>query len=268
MELTPGRARLLRFTATVLLLGVFAFGAFSLVLERLATVDDAISEVTGDPDAALVPQGCDFMEDVTECPAPDPLDASGLEGAIERYRNGVFASSDARFLVLSDEDYRTLLEPALGPGEVQPGDVVFDVPVWEASFGGLDRSEVFTWEQQWQLVGGAVMFEQLFVLASAEDAEVFLENHEAFMVEKGAAPVSHPATGNGSEESSPLLFRFVDADASDPARRCVNRALAALDRVVFSVSLMTGGDCSAPDPSLPTGIVAAIRDRAALVLDR
>lgn len=268
MELTPGRARLLRFTATVLLLGVFAFGAFSLVLDRLSDVDDAISEVTGDPADEFVPQGCDFVESVDECPTPEPLDAPGLEGAIERYRNGVFAASDARFLVLSDEDYRTLLEPALGPGEAQLGDVVFDVPVWEASFGELDRSEVFTWEQQWQLVGGAVMFEQLFVLASMEDAEVFLKNHAEFMAAKGAAPTTHPATGDGSAASSPLLFRFVDVDASDPSRRCVSRALAVLDRVVFSVSLMTGGDCSSPDPSLPAGIVAAIRDRASRVLDR
>jgi hypothetical protein len=39
-----------------------------------------------------------------------------------------------------------------------------------------------------------------------------------------------------------------------------------LDRIVFSVSLMTGGDCSAPEPSLPAGIVVAVRDRAASLL--
>lgn len=268
MKMTSGRARLLRFTATVLLLGVFAFGAFSLVLERLSTVEDAISEVIGSPAEDLVPQGCDFVEDATECPTPDALDAPGLDGAIERYRNGVFASADARFLVLSEDDYRTLLEPTLGPGAVQIGDVVFDVPVWEESLAELDRSEVFTWEQQWQLVGGAAMFEQIFVLSSEADARAFVGNHRAFMAAKGAAPVTHPATGDGGEASLPILFRFVDADATDPARRCVNRALAVLDRVVFSVSLLTGGDCSTPDPSLPAGIVGAVRTRAARVLDR
>jgi hypothetical protein len=272
VKLTPSRTRLLRFAATALLLGVFGVGAFSLVLERLASVNDALSdatEVAENTTDEFVPQGCDFVADIAECPESDPLDVSSLEGAVERYRNGVFASSDARFLVLSEEDYRILLEPVFGPAEVQEGDVVFDVPVWEASFGELDRSETFSWEQQWQLVGGAGMFEQIFVLARTEDAEEFLANHKAFMLAKGVKPVTHPATGDARMTSLPLLFRFVDVDTDDPARRCVNRALAVLDRVVFSVTLMTGGDCSTPDPSLPAGVVGALRERAeAILIDR
>lgn len=272
MKLTSSRAKLLRFGATVLLLGVFGFGAFSLVLERLGSVNDALSDATevveGTADE-FVPQGCDFVADVAECPESDPLDVSSIDGALERYRNGVFASSDARFLALSEEDYRILLAPVFGPAETQEGDVVYDVPVWEASFGELDRSETFSWEQQWQLVGGAGMFEQMFVLARTEDAEVFLANHKAFMLAKGLKPVTHPATGDARMTSLPMLFRFVDADTDDPARRCVNRALAALDRVVFSVSLMTGGDCSTPDPALPAGVVGALRERAeAILVDR
>lgn len=268
MELTPGRARLLRVSATLILLGVFSFGAFSLVLDRLSSVDEALEDVTAVPNEEFMPQGCDFIADATECPAPDPLDAPGLDGAIERYRNGVFAAADARFLVLSDEDYRTLLEPVFGPGEAQIGDVVFDAPVWVASYGQIDRSETFSWEQQWQLVGGAVMFEQLFVLDSNEDAMEFVRNHETFMGDKGVARTNHPATGDGKATSLPMLFRFVDADATDAAQRCVNRSLAVLDRIVFSVGLLTGGDCSTPDPSLPAGIVTSLRDRAAEVLAR
>lgn len=268
VDLTPGRIQLLRLAATILLLGVFGVGAFSLLLHRLSAIDSAISEITVPTTVPPVPQGCDFVADVDECPAPGPLDAPGIEGAVERYRNGVFAASDARFLVLSADDYRILLEPVFGPGEAQPGDVVMDVPVWEASFGDLPRTGTFSWEQQWRLVGGAAMFEQLFVLGSADDAEAFVANHEAFMSGKGVPRSSHPLAGDGREGARPMLFRFVDADASDPARRCVNRALGAVDRVVFTVSLLSGGDCSTPDPALPVGILDAVRSRAEAVLAR
>ena len=266
MELPAGRARLLRFAGTVVLLGVFMVGAVSLVLERLSTIEDAMEDPAETTSVEPVVGGCDFVTDIDACAAPDPLDAPDLEGAIERYRAGVFASSDARFLVLSESDYAKLLVPVFGPATPQEGDVVMDVPVWDASFGGLDRSESFSWEQQWHLVGGAVMFEQIFVLGSNADAVEFLGNHEAFMTELGVAPVAHPSTGDGRDGSRPRLYRFVDADVSDPARRCVNRALVVLDRIVFSVSLMTGGDCSTPDPSLPAGVVGAVRDRAAALL--
>jgi len=266
MELPAGRARLLRFAGTVVLLGVFATGAVFMVLERLSTIDDSMDAMTETTSVEQIAGGCDFVTEADECAAPDPLDAPGLDGAIERYRSGVFASSDARFLVLSESDYTRLLVPVFGPGTPQEGDVVMDVPVWDASFGALDRSESFSWEQQWHLVGGAVMFEQIFVLGSKADAEEFLGNHEAFMEDRGVAPVAHPSTGDGRDGSRPRLYRFVDADVTDPAQRCVNRALMVLDRIVFSVSLMTGGDCSAPEPSLPAGIVVAVRDRAASLL--
>ena len=257
------RFRVLRAAVAASLLGVAGVGVASLVAERLGSTPPPPFV----PDAAdLLEPGCDFIPDVAECPEIPLEEQATFEGAIERYRNGETVDGDARFLVLSQADYDSFLLPVLGPASPQSDGMVAGVRVWEESYTGLDPEEGFSWEQQWGLLGGSAMFEQLFVFPSEADAEVFLGNHAGFMDELGVSPARHPRTGSGRDGALPVVFRFVDADTTVDARRCVSRAVALSGRIVFSVTLLTGGDCTTPDPSIPAGIVGAIRDRAVAVL--
>jgi len=261
-----GRSRILRAALAAALLGVSGVGVAALVAWRLADPAVPPADVADVPSADPVEPGCDFVPGAAECPEIPLVEQPTFEGAVERFRSGVTVDGDARFLVLSQTDYDSFLLPVLGPAAAQDGRAVARVPVWEASYEGLDRESGFSWEQQWDLVGGSVMFEQLFVFATEGEAVTFLGNHVGFMADLGVEPTKHPRTGPGREGMRPVLFRFVDSDAGSPARRCVNRTLVVSGRIVFSVSLLTGGDCTTPDPSLPAGIVTAVRDRAVAVL--
>jgi len=91
MEFTPGRARLLRVGATLVLLGVFSFVAFPLVLDHLADIDETLEEVTSAQDDEVVPQGCDFVADVAECPEPDPSLPAGIVAALRGRASEILA---------------------------------------------------------------------------------------------------------------------------------------------------------------------------------
>jgi hypothetical protein len=264
MRLPSGVPRLFRVVIATLLTGLFVTGFVLFVAARLddGPGPDAVSE----PPVPAEEVGCDFGPDGEACPDEGLVDAPTFEGALERYRQGIRATGDARFLLLTSADYEEVLSPVFGPAVLRRSDSPFEVPVWEASYGDLSREGTFSWEQQWELVGGSTMFEHVFVFGSDGDALTFLSNHAGFMDGLGVGPTRHGSTGDGSPSARPLLFRFVDADASDPALRCVNRALAATGPMVFSVTLLTGGDCTTPDPSIPAEVVSLVRTRAEQVL--
>jgi hypothetical protein len=112
------------------------------------------------------------------------------------------------------------------------------------------------------LNGGAILFEQVFVLPDINDVATFTENHRKHMAGFGVEPLASTAAVNGG----PVLYRFQDAEASTPARRCVNRAIHAVDRVVFVVTLASGGNCTTPSPELLFSLISSITERARLIL--
>lgn len=260
---SPRVLRVLRVALATLLVGVAVTGVVLFVAARLVSPS---RETPATPPVSTIVEGCDFGPVGEPCPDEGLVDDPTFEGAVERFRQGISAPEDARFLLLTPADYDTSLRPVFGPGSSRPGHVPLSVPAWEASYGDIERLETFSWEQSWDLVGGSVMFEHVFVLGSAEDALGFLANHAGFMDGLGVEPAVHPSSGTGAPGEMPLVFRFIDADTVDPARRCVSRALAATDRMVFAVTLLTGGDCRTPDPSVPSGVTFLLRARAEEVL--
>jgi hypothetical protein len=78
---------------------------------------------------------------------------------------------------------------------------------------------------------------QVSVLPEVADTGKFLANHKDRLQGFGIDPWQGGAFGDGTNE--PVLYRFQDADAEMPARRCVNRALRVLDRIVFAVTLVS-----------------------------
>lgn len=235
-----------------------------LVVERSRDVEQAVEELDDQDDAAVTEEapGCDGLPGFDDCPPVDLVDSPTLEGALERYRQGELTKFDAVYLMLTQRDYDAALAPYLGPAVAEIGTSVPESDLWNASFAGIAKHDSFTWMQQWVLGGDAVLFEQVFVLPDQGDTVVFLENHRTHMVGFDALPWD----GGNLDEGGPVLYRFQDADATTPARRCVNRALQSVDRMVFAVTLASGGDCSAPVPELPLGILETIVNRAETLL--
>lgn len=261
------RAKLLRAVLTIVLLGVFVVGAASLVLSRLAATETAVEEAFP-PDTTLAgedfSEGCDGLPGPDPCPAPELIDETSLEGAIERYRQGQIADDDVVYLMMTEADYTDELAGYLGPASLEPGTTVVSNSMWDATLDGIDQELMFSWVQQWRLTGGAMLFEQVFIVPTLDDVDVFLENHRKYMDGFGVAPKVY---GDAAEtQRRPVLYRFQDTNASDPAQRCVNRVIHPVDRAVFVVTLLSGGDCTTPSPDLPVGIAAAIAARAELVL--
>jgi hypothetical protein len=262
------RVKFLRVMLTIILLGVFLVGAASLVLSRLAATEKAIEEAFP-PGTTLAEEdfseGCDGLPGPDPCPAPELVDEMSLEGAVERYRQGQLSDDDVVYLMLTVEDYANELAGYLGPASLEPGTTVVSNPLWEATLEGVDPERSFSWVQQWRLNGGAMLFEQVFVVPSLDAVDVFLENHRKYMDGFGVVPRAYGDTAKESHGS--VLYRFQDDGVGDPAQRCVNRVIHPVDRAVFVVTLLTGGDCTTPSPELPVGIAAAIAARAELVLD-
>lgn len=264
MKPTPSQARLLRVLLASILLGAFFLGAGTLVVERYRDVEQAVDELDDQNDSAVYEEapGCDGLPGVDDCPPADLVDSPTLEGALERYRQGELKEFDAVYLMLTQRDYDEALAPYLGPAVAEIGTSVPESVLWNSSFAGVAKHDAFTWMQQWVLGGDAVLFEQVFVLPEQGDTLVFLENHRNHMAGFGVLPWD----GRNLAEGGPVLYRFQDADATTPSRRCVNRALQSVDRMVFAVTLASGGDCSAPVPELPLGILATIVSRAETLL--
>lgn len=265
----PSRVRVLRFLLSSVLLGTFLVGAGALVLDRLGDVDDALEGNGFAPETTLafdetIHEGCDGLDEVVACPETELVDEDTLDGALERYRQGRLQDSDAKYLMLTQQDYDTGLAGYLGAATPEPGGSIPLTPLWEATLEGIDAEATFTWVQQWVLGGDAILFEQVFVLPEETDVAAFTENHRNHMAGFGVEPLSGGGLGTG--DVAPALYRFQDAEATNLARRCVNRAIQAVDRAVFVITLASGGDCTTPSPELPLAILASVTERAGRLL--
>lgn len=269
MNVTPARARLIRFLLTSALLCTFVVGVGAVILDR-SNSDKVAQDEAGlpaDTTAAFdetIHEGCDGLDAVVACPETELVDEDTRDGALERYKQGRLDDSDAKYLTLTQEDYDTALAKYLGPASAEPSGAIVLTPLWEASLENLDSEGTFTWVQQWLLGGDAILFEQVFVLPDVTDVATFTENHRKHMAGFGVEPLAGGA--GGAADGGPLLYRFQDAEASTPARRCVNRAIHAVDRAVFVVTLASGGDCTTPSPELLFAIISSITERARLIL--
>jgi len=258
--------RAIRVGAAALLVGVFAVGVGALVVERLdrdASVPPTPVESTDVTYPGDTP-GCDGIPDVPECPPYELIEEPTLEGAVERFRNGELYLSDVAYLMYTEKDYAEALEPYLGPAALEPAYDVPDDGPWGASMEGIDPAESYGRVQEWRFAGDSLLFEMVFVLPSVEDVGTFLANHRRSLAEVGVEPVSTRGLGDGID--APVLYRFIDGGASTPARRCVNRVIHAVDRIVFAATLATGGDCSTPPADLPIRIVLGASSRAQAIL--
>lgn len=256
----------MRIGVATLFVGLFVAGFGVLVLDRLSTDSPAQEKSVASTDVTYPGDtpGCDGIPDVPECPPYELIEEPTFEGAIERFRNGELRDADVIYLMLTEEDYLQAIFPYLGPAELQVGrNVPADGP-WGATMTGIDQSMSFSWFQQWVLTGDSVLFEMVFVLPSPEDVPVFLANHRAQLEGVGVRPFTYKGLGDGIRE--PVLYRFQDGGAATPARRCVNRVMRAVDRVVFAMTLATGGDCTTPPAELPVGLLAGVVERAEAVL--
>lgn len=255
--------RPLRIVAAAVLVTVFAVGIVAIALDRLRD-DKSLPPARIDESTLSEPvstgSGCDWIPDVDECPPYELIEEPTLAGAAERLRNGQLYPSDVLYLMYTEKDYTAALEPYLGPAVAQPAYVPsFDGP-WGRSMEGIDRGESYQLMRPWDLAGGSVLFEFVFVLPSTADVATFLENHRVLLNEVGVRPAELPGLGDGID--APVLYRFIDSQAPTPVRRCVNRVLHAYDRIVFAVTLATGGDCSTPPVELPVGIILGASSRA------
>lgn len=270
MHSNPFRARLLRVLLSAVLVATFLVGAGAVLFSRLTNVEDALEE-PGVPAATTVVfdetihEGCDGLDDVSACPATELVDEDTRAGALERYRQGRLQDSDAKYLMLTQQDYDNALAGYLGAASAEPGGAIPRTPLWAASLEGVDSEGTFTWVQQWLLGGDAILFEQVFVLPQSADVATFTENHRGHMAGFGVEPLAGEGLGTGN--GSPALYRFQDAEATTPARRCVNRAVQAVDRAVFVITLASGGDCTTPSPELLLTLLSSVTERARLVLD-
>lgn len=258
--------RPLRVGAAALLASVFAAGVGALLVDRLGEDTPAPSapvqstDVTYPGDAP----GCDGIPDVPECPPYELIEEPSFEGAVERFRNGELYLSDVAYLMYTEKDYAEALEPYLGPATLDAAYDAFSDGPWVASMEGIDPGEAYGRVQQWELVGGSLLFETVFVLPSTADVETFLGNHRDLLAGVGVRPLDLAGLGDGID--APVVYRFQDAEALTPVRRCVNRVLYAVDRIVFTVTLATGGDCSTPPVDLPVRIVLGASSRAESIL--
>lgn len=269
MNVTPARARLIRFLLTSALLCTFIVGVCAIIFERSNSDKVAPGEVGLPADTTVafdetIHEGCDGLADMVACPETELIDEDTRDGAIERYKQGLLHDSDAKYLTLTQEDYDTALSAYLGTAIAEPGGAIILTPLWEASLESLDSEGTFTWAQQWVLNGGAILFEQVFVLPDANDVATFTENHRKHMAGFGVEPLA--STAAGAVNGGPVLYRFQDAEASTPARRCVNRAIHTVDRAVFVVTLASGGNCTTPSPELLFSLISSITERARLIL--
>jgi hypothetical protein len=258
--------RPVRVVAAVVLVGVFLTGTVALVLDRTAE-RQAVPPAPVETEDVVYPgetPGCDGIPDVPECPPYELAEEPTLEGAIERFRNGDLHIYDVVHLMYTEEDYMKALEPYLGPAVLESSyDTPLDGP-WGRSMEGIDPSDSYSRVQQWVLTGDSLLLEMVFVLPSTDDVATLLENHRKLLAENGVAPLTGAGLGDGVD--APVAYRFVDGGASLPARRCVNRVMHAVGRLVFAVTLATGGDCTNPPVDLPVRIVLGAAQRAEAVL--
>lgn len=269
MNVTPTRARLVRFLLASALLCTFIVGVGAVIFDRSNNNKVAQGEVSLPTDTTVafdetIHEGCDGLADAVACPETELVDEDTRDGAVERYKQGRLNDSDAKYLTLTQEDYDTALSAYLGAAIAEPGGAIVLTPLWEASLEGLDSEGTFTWAQQWVLNGGAILFEQVFVLPDVNDVSTFTESHRKHMAGFGVEPLAGEATGAAS--GGPVLYRFQDEKASTPARRCVNRAIHTVERIVFVVTLASGGNCTTPSPELLFSLISSITERARLIL--
>ncbi len=269
MNVTPTRARLIRFLLSSALLCTFVVGVGAVIFDRSNINKVAQDEVGLPADTTVafdetIHEGCDGLDEVVACPETELIDEDTRDGAVERYKQGRLQDSDAKYLTLTQEDYDTALAKYLGAASAEPSGAIVLTPLWEASLENLDAEGTFTWVQQWLLGGDAILFEQVFVLPDVKDVATFTENHRKHMSGFGVEPLV--GTAAGAVDGGPVLYRFQDDKASTPARRCVNRAIHAVDRAVFVVTLASGGNCTTPSPELLFSLISSITERAKFIL--
>lgn len=197
------------------------------------------------------------------CTTVPVIEEDSLAGATERYTAGSLVPSDVQYVLLSPQDWDTVLGPSLGQAELTPGAPVDGLL---AASGLLGSAELrASWQQEWSILDGALV-EQIFVFASADQSQTVLSGWRTRLLESGLSEFDTAEfravfpPGTIGDESFSTTFSDPSATGFFASRRCASQTMAAIGPVLLVVTLFRS-ECQDLRPAVPAGLIRTLTPR-------
>lgn len=173
----------------------------------------------------------------TDCPPEDLVIEDSVGGAIERFTEEETRESDLQYLLLDEASYTQMLAPVFGEAELVPG---ARMPIYGFYVPALaEFTDPMTWQQEWRLASGPTIVEQVVLLPSDYSAA------NAFDLWKASALANGLFSADGAAATG-FTTVYTDPANTRPNRTCAVQSIVAVSRLLVSVTLLTGGDCTTP----------------------
>lgn len=246
-------------------------GAFTWVLTRGDGAPPADTGATQTTVPAPAPQPCDdAATDSGACPSPELVNSDTLEGAVERLVKGSPRDTDARFLLLGEDDWSVLFADALGPAVLAPGGEFLPTGVLADAVGS--RELRFSFQEEWQVQRGGVLVQQLLLLEDPVAAAEVVSGFRTSAVKAGLTELKDPALEKDFRSklgADAFSSSFVNPGAVGffADRRCAVQTVAAAGPVVLVVTFFEGSGCTTAKAFPAMVTVSALRGRVLEILE-
>lgn len=218
-------------------------------------------DTTADPNT-----GCDGAVTPDEPCDPVALDQTDTrDGAIARFIAGTSWSTDTQYLLLTENDWDTVVKNIVGTATLQPGGEIIEYAAITAALNGNTLQS--SWQQEWHLQTGGVLVEQIFKLETEINAQQFVTRWGNFATSSGLLPLDSPTFDNtfpgetlGTTHYA-TTFANPEATGTFANRRCGAQILGSFGAIVLVETFYTGGDCSTVQPAIPASILKAVGAR-------